>query len=48
MKIVEVNSTVTVNYTGRLNDGSIFDSSLNEGREPLNGTLGQRRFDIGI
>ena len=41
MKIVEVNSTVTVNYTGRLNDGSVFDSSLNEGREPLNATLGQ-------
>jgi len=41
MKIVEVNSSVTVNYTGRLNDGSIFDSSLTEGREPLNATLGQ-------
>jgi FKBP-type peptidyl-prolyl cis-trans isomerase 2 len=41
MKIVEVNSTVTVNYTGRLGDGSVFDSSLNEGREPLGATLGQ-------
>lgn len=41
MKIVEVNSTVTVNYTGKLGDGSIFDSSLNEGREPLSATLGQ-------
>lgn len=41
MKIVEVNSSVTVNYTGRLADGSVFDSSLTEGREPLKATLGQ-------
>lgn len=41
MKIVEVNSSVTVNYTGRLSDGSVFDSSLTEGRDPLNATLGQ-------
>ena len=41
MKVVDVNSTVTVNYTGKLNDGSVFDSSLNEGREPLSATLGQ-------
>lgn len=41
MKKVEVNSTVTVNYTGKLQDGSVFDSSLNEGREPLTATLGQ-------
>lgn len=41
MKKVDVNSTVTVNYTGKLEDGSVFDSSLNEGREPLTATLGQ-------
>ncbi len=41
MKIVDVNSSVTVNYTGKLEDGSIFDSSLTEGREPLNTILGQ-------
>ena len=41
MNFVEVNCTVTVNYTGMLGDGSIFDSSLNEGREPLSATLGQ-------
>ena len=41
MKKVDVNSTVTVNYTGKLEDGSVFDSSLNEGREPLKATLGQ-------
>ncbi len=41
MKIVEVNSSVTVNYTGKLSDGSIFDSSMTEGREPIKATLGQ-------
>ncbi len=41
MKKVDVNSTVTVNYTGKLEDGSVFDSSLSEGRDPLTATLGQ-------
>jgi FKBP-type peptidyl-prolyl cis-trans isomerase 2 len=41
MSKVNTSSTVTVNYTGRLEDGTIFDSSLNEGREPLKATLGQ-------
>jgi FKBP-type peptidyl-prolyl cis-trans isomerase SlpA len=41
MSKVQSTSTVTVHYTGRLEDGSIFDSSLNEGREPLTATLGQ-------
>jgi len=41
MKVVDVNSTVTVNYTGKLEDGTVFDSSLNPGREPLSATLGQ-------
>ena len=41
MKKVQNGDTVTVNYTGRLVDGTVFDSSLNEGREPLNVTLGQ-------
>jgi FKBP-type peptidyl-prolyl cis-trans isomerase SlpA len=42
------NSTVTVNYTGKLEDGSIFDSSLNEGRQPLNATLGQGQLIKGF
>jgi FKBP-type peptidyl-prolyl cis-trans isomerase len=33
MKKVEIGSYVSVNYTGKLEDGTIFDSSLTEGRE---------------
>tara|TARA_B100001245_G_C22665614_1_gene326018 strand:- start:38 stop:376 length:339 start_codon:yes stop_codon:yes gene_type:complete len=31
---------VVVNYTGTLEDGSVFDSSLKSGREPFTFTLG--------
>lgn len=52
MKKIESGSTVQVNYTGRLEDGTIFDSSLVEGREPLTATLGQgqliRGFEQGL
>ena len=48
MKKVETNSTVTVNYTGRLEDGSIFDSSVVEGRDPLTATLGQGQLIKGF
>lgn len=48
MKKVDVNSTVTVNYTGKLEDGSIFDSSLNPGREPLSVELGQGALISGF
>jgi FKBP-type peptidyl-prolyl cis-trans isomerase 2 len=48
MKKVDVNSTVTVNYTGKLVDGTIFDSSLNEGREPLTAVLGQGNLIPGF
>ena len=45
-------SIVTVNYTGWLEDGIKFDSSLNPGREPLRFTLGAGQmiqgFDQGI
>jgi len=44
--------SLTVNYTGWLDDGTVFDSSLNEGREPLTFTLGRgdviKGFDEGL
>jgi FKBP-type peptidyl-prolyl cis-trans isomerase 2 len=42
------NSTVTVNYTGKLEDGTIFDSSLVEGREPLKAKLGEGQLIPGF
>jgi len=48
MSKIETNSTVTVHYTGKLEDGTIFDSSLNEGREPLTATLGQGQLIPGF
>lgn len=41
-------SSVSVNYTGRLEDGTIFDSSIQEGREPLKATLGQGQLIPGF
>lgn len=46
-KVVQ-NSTVTVNYTGKLEDGSIFDTSLAEGREPLKAKLGEGQLIPGF
>ena len=48
MKKVLSDSTVTVNYTGRLEDGTIFDSSMVEGREPLVAKLGEGRLIKGF
>ena len=43
---------VVVNYTGKLEDGSIFDSSLKPGREPFTFTLGVcsviKASDLGV
>lgn len=48
MTKVKLGDTVTVNYTGKLEDGSIFDTSLTEGREPLKATLGQGQLIKGF
>lgn len=48
MKKIQLGDTVTVNYTGRLEDGTIFDSSLVEGREPLTSILGQGQLISGF
>lgn len=43
---------VVVNYTGSLEDGSIFDSSLHPGRDPFTFTLGVgsviKGWDLGV
>ena len=43
---------VVVNYTVKLKDGKVFDSSLNPGREPFTFTLGVgsviKGWDIGV
>ena len=41
MSTIKNGDRVSVNYTGKLEDGSIFDTSLQEGRTPLDVTLGQ-------
>jgi FKBP-type peptidyl-prolyl cis-trans isomerase 2 len=41
-------SSVSVNYTGRLEDGTIFDTSLHEGRTPLTAILGQGQLIPGF
>jgi FKBP-type peptidyl-prolyl cis-trans isomerase 2 len=50
MAKAEQGKKIKVNYTGRLSDGTVFDSS--EGREPLEFTLGAGQvipgFDAGI
>lgn len=41
MKKVEKGTTVKVHYTGKLTDGTVFDTSLSEGREPLEVIVGE-------
>jgi len=48
MSQVKENNTVKVNYTGKLSDGQVFDSSLGEGREPIEFTLGQGQIIPGF
>lgn len=46
MAEAKANDTVKVHYTGRLNNGTVFDSSL--GREPLEFTIGQKMVIPGF
>jgi len=48
MEKIKNGDTVSVNYTGRLEDGTIFDTSLMEGRTPLQVTLGQGQLIKGF
>lgn len=48
MEKITQNSTVTVNYTGKLEDGTIFDTSLVDGREPLKAKLGEGQLIPGF
>lgn len=52
MRKIQSGDNVKVHYTGKLEDGSIFDTSLAEGREPLEATLGQgqliKGFEAGL
>jgi peptidylprolyl isomerase len=46
MAIAGIGDTVRVHYTGKLSDGTIFDTSL--GREPLEFTIGDGRLIPGF
>lgn len=46
MEPAKVGDTVRIHYTGRLEDGTEFDSS--RGREPLEFTLGQHQVIAGL
>ena len=48
MRKIQSGDNVKVHYTGKLEDGSIFDTSLTEGREPLETTLGQGQLIKGF
>jgi FKBP-type peptidyl-prolyl cis-trans isomerase 2 len=48
MKKIENGDTVKVNYTGKFEDGSVFDTSMVEGRQPLTVTLGQGQLIPGF
>jgi FKBP-type peptidyl-prolyl cis-trans isomerase SlpA len=48
MTKIKNGDNVSVHYTGKLEDGSVFDTSLVEGREPLTVTLGQGKLIPGF
>ena len=48
MKKIESGNVITVNYTGKFEDGTVFDSSLSKGREPLHTVLGSGNLIPGF
>jgi len=48
MSKVESGKTVKLNYTGKFENGDVFDTSLVEGREPLKTMLGQGNLIPGF
>jgi FKBP-type peptidyl-prolyl cis-trans isomerase 2 len=48
MKKVQNGDTVTVHYTGRLEDGSVFDTSRQEGRTPITEKIGDGKLIKGF
>jgi len=48
MKKIESGNVITVNYTGKFEDGTVFDSSLVKGREPLHTVLGSGNLIPGF
>jgi FKBP-type peptidyl-prolyl cis-trans isomerase 2 len=48
MREIKIGDTVKVHYTGKLEDGTIFDTSLVEGREPLETVLGKNMLIKGF
>jgi len=48
MSKVKNGDTISVHYTGKLDDGTVFDSSLVECRDPLTATLGQGQLIVGF
>lgn len=48
MNKIKEGDTVVVNYTGKFENGEIFDSSLTEGREPIKVKLGQNQVIPGF
>jgi peptidylprolyl isomerase len=52
MRQVQAGDTITVNYTGRFEDGTVFDTSKTQGRTPLSVILGTggliKGFEEGV
>jgi len=48
MSQAKIGDTVRVDYTGTLDGGEVFDTSLTDGREPLQFTLGEGQMIPGF